>query len=152
MSPEQMGVDGITAKEVGVLKGRGTLSYWTEARERDEAIDLVVPIRTFPRWEGLGSSFTRLEGRRISSLCYGYFQANGPEPHWSTLTMVLSCQAVHQVGFSCPIQPCNGHHHHRLTYLAKNLQSFGIYCQMIVLVLYQTDGVHRGGSRCHGKL
>ena len=62
MSPEQMGVDGITAKEVGVLKGRGTLSYWTEARERDEAIDLVVPIRTFPRWEGLGSSFTRLEG------------------------------------------------------------------------------------------
>ena len=75
-----------------------------------------------------------------------------PERHLTKLTVVPSCQAVHQVGFSGPIQPCDGHHHHRLRYLLENLYCSRIDCQLIVLVSYQTDGVHYGGSRCHGKL
>ena len=55
--------------------------------------------------------------------------------------MVLSGQAVHQVGLPRPIEPCDGHHHHRLRYLLKNLQCSGVYQQLIVPVFHQTDGV-----------
>lgn len=69
----------------------------------------------------------------------------------TTLTLVLTSQAVHQVGFSCAVHPYSGHHNHRLRNIVKNMDGFWIHQQLLVLIFDQTHGgLH--SSWCHDSL
>ena len=148
-----MAVDGIGINKADILMGLWTLHYWIQEgtlwRDRFGVTNSVVGIKKLFSVGGVRLFLNRALEEDDQQPVLSLFPSKWS---WTILTVVLSCQAVHQVGLSCPIQPYNGHHHQRLRYLVKNLQCFRVYWELIFPVFHQTDGVHYGSSSCHGNL
>ena len=101
---EKMAVDGIGTNKVDILMGLWTLHYWMKegrlCRDRFGVTNSVMRIKKLFSVGGVRLFLNRALEEDGQQPVLSLLPSKGS---WTTLTVALSCQAVHQVGLSCPI-------------------------------------------------